>query len=375
MIQHLDKLSLELDKRKENFLYRSLKDRHHLIDFTSNDYFGFARSQKLFDLINEKNKKINLNGSGGSRLLSGNFEFTEKLEAKIAHYHLSECALLYNSGYDANVGLFSSILKKDDVIIYDELIHASVRDGIRLGFAKAFSFKHNNIADLERLLKKQSSKIYVAVESIYSMDGDVAPLKEISELCRHYQAALIVDEAHSAGIYGKLGNGLCVEENIHNQCFARLVTFGKAFGVHGAAILGSNVLRDYLINFSRSFIYTTALPPHAIISIETAYEYMASNHAQWKEQLLSNTAYFRELALNYHLPLGNNCYTAIQTIIILGKERVRMIAEFLQNNGFDVRPIMSPTVPEGNERLRIIIHSFNTKVEIENLIKLLKVKL
>lgn len=375
MIEHLNKLSLELDKRKITFLYRYLKDQHHLIDFTSNDYFGFARSQKLFDLINEKNKKIYFNGSGGSRLLSGNFELTEKIEAKIAQYHLSESSLIYNSGYDANVGLFSSVLKKDDVIIYDELIHASVRDGIRLGFAKAFSFKHNNIADLERLLKKQSAKKYVAIESIYSMDGDIAPLKEISQLCLQYNAALIVDEAHSAGIYGELGNGLCVEENIHEQCFARLVTFGKAFGVHGAAILGSKVLREYLINFSRSFIYTTALPPHAVVSIDTAYEYMESNYSQSKEQLFSNITYFRELALNKHLPLGNNFNTAIQTIIIPGKERVRIIAEFLQNNGFDVRPIMSPTVPEGNERLRIIIHAFNSAEEIENLIKLLTLKL
>lgn len=375
MIEHLNKLSIELNKRKETFLYRSLKDRHHLIDFTSNDYLGLARSKELFDLINNKNKIINFSGSGGSRLLSGNFDSTEKLEAKIAQYHLSESALIYNSGYDANVGLFSSVLKKDDVIIYDEFIHASVRDGIRLGFAKSYSFKHNNIADLEKLLKKQSSKIYVAIESIYSMDGDIAPLKEISELCMNYNTALIVDEAHSAGIYGKLGNGLCVEKNIHEQCFARLVTFGKAFGVHGAAILGRSNLRDYLINFSRSFIYTTALPPHAIVAIDTAYEYLKSNYPQLKEQLLSNTAYFRELALNNHLPLGNNFNTAIQTIIIPGKKRVRIIAEFLQNNGFDVRPIMSPTVPDGNERLRIIIHSFNTKEEIENLIKLLTVKL
>lgn len=375
MKEQLNRLSLEIKKRKENFSFRTLKDQHLLIDFTSNDYFGFARSEELSDLIKNYNNSSILNGSGGSRLLSGNFELTEKIEKKIADYHLSESALLFNSGYDANIGLFSAILKRGDVIIYDEYIHASIRDGIRLGLANSYSFKHNNTADLKRLLKKQTSNVYIAVESVYSMDGDIAPLKKINELCKQYNAALIVDEAHSAGIYGEMGKGMCVEENIYDNCFARIITYGKTFGVHAAAVLGSNILRDYLINFSRSFIYTTALPPHSVISIDKAYEYLALHHKKQQEKLFFNTILFKELAKKNQLPLGNSCNTAIQTIIIPGKKRVREIAEFIQSKGYDVRPIMSPTVPEGNERLRIIIHTFNTAEQIENLIKLLKSKL
>jgi 8-amino-7-oxononanoate synthase len=373
MKEQLQKLSLELNKRKEKLSFRTLKDQHHLIDFTSNDYFGLARSQKLLNKITQQ--ECLLNGSGGSRLLSGNFSLTENLEKFIASYHLAEATLLFNSGYDANIGLFSSILKRSDVIIYDEFIHASVRDGIRLGLAQSYSFKHNDITDLERLLSKQTSSVYVAVESVYSMDGDIAPLKKISELCKKYNAALIVDEAHSAGIYGDIGKGMCVAENIHHDCFARIITYGKTFGVHGAAIIGSNVLRDYLINFARSFIYTTALPPHSIHAIKTAYEYLQNNHKQLQEKLYYNTSLFRKIATENNLPLGNNCSTAIQTIIIPSNEKVQQTAAYMQQHGFDVRPIMSPTVPEGNERLRIIIHTFNTEEQIENLIKLLKSKL
>lgn len=369
----LHKLDDEIKKRKDKQSFRTLKDFHHLIDFTSNDYFGLARSQELFNIITQQ--ECLLNGSGGSRLLSGNFSLTENLEKFIASYHLAETALLFNSGYDANIGLFSSILKKGDVIIYDEFIHASVRDGIRLGFSKAYSFKHNDINDLARLLSKQTSSVYVAVESVYSMDGDIAPLKEISELCKKYQAALIVDEAHSAGIFGPDGKGMCIAENIHHDCFARIITYGKTFGVHGAAVLGSHVLREYLINFSRSFIYTTALPPHSILAIKAAYEYLQHNHKQLYDKLFNNISLFRNLAHTNILPLGNNCNTAIQTIIIPGNDKVQHIAAYIQQHGFDVRPIMSPTVPEGNERIRIIIHTFNTEEQIENLIKLLKFKL
>lgn len=375
MKEQFEKLKLELNKRKEKFAFRLLKDQHHLIDFTSNDYFGLTRSQELSDLINENKEEVSANGSGGSRLLSGNFLITERVEEFIASYHLSEAALIFNSGYDANIGLFSAILKKGDVVIYDEYIHASVRDGIRLGLAQSFSFKHNNIEDLERLLKKQTSSVYVAVESVYSMDGDIAPLKKIRDLCKMYNAALIVDEAHSAGIYGDSGNGMCVEENIYNDCFARVITYGKTFGIHGAAVIGSNMLRDYLINFSRSFIYTTALPPHSILAIKVAYEYLQTRHTQLQNSLFENTKHFKNLALKNNLPLGNSFNTAIQTVLIPGNEKVREIAEYIQNNGFDVRPIMSPTVPEGNERLRIIIHAFNTPEQIEKLIKLLTSKL
>jgi 8-amino-7-oxononanoate synthase len=368
---HLSFLKSELDKRQQQQALRKLQDNSEMIDFSSNDYLGMAHSIQLKELIHKNSIYINKNGATGSRLLSGNYKATEDLEIFIADYHHSEKALLYNSGYDANVGLFSSILKRGDYVLYDEFIHASVRDGIRLGFANAFSFKHNDLNDLERLLNNSAGKIYVAVEAVYSMDGDMAPLKKISQLCEKHNAALIVDEAHSAGIYGNAGEGLCNQLNIQDKIFARLVTYGKAFGVHGAAIIGSSVLCDFLINFSRSFIYTTALPPHAVLAIQSAYTIMQQEHEQLVENLFNNIELFKKSAAALKLPLGHDFDTAIQTVILPGNENVKKAATKLQEHNFDVRPILSPTVPQGKERLRIILHSYNTTVDIEKLVTFL----
>lgn len=234
---------------------------NNLIDFCSNDYLGFARSEKLTKHTTKENSKLkNTNGSGGSRLLAGNTSYAENLEAYISKFHNAEAGLIYNSGYDANVGLFSAIGQKGNTIIYDELIHASVHDGMKMSSATTYAFRHNDLKHLEERLKIAEGIIYVAVESVYSMDGDYALLKDISLLCKKYKANLIVDEAHSTGITSNGGKGRVQELNLEKEIFARVHTFGKGLGCHGAVVLGSNLLRDYLINFSRAFIYTTALP-------------------------------------------------------------------------------------------------------------------
>ncbi|MDT8412363.1 MAG: pyridoxal phosphate-dependent aminotransferase family protein [Vicingaceae bacterium] len=368
MINHSIYIYNELKKKKDVNSYRQLSVKHDLIDFCSNDYLGFAKEASIH-LINNNTETVQF-GATGSRLISGNYELTEETETFLAHFYNTNAALIFNSGYNANIGLFQCLPQRNDTIIYDEFIHASIRDGIRLSNATHFSFTHNNLATLEQKLSNAKGLVYVVVESVYSMDGDFAPITEIVAICKKYNAALMVDEAHAVGIFGN-GKGLVSELGLENDVFARITTFGKAFGVHGAAILGSNELRDYLINFSRAFIYTTALPLHSIISIKNAHEFLLQNlnRINTLKELIN---YFRSLTSNFE-PQTLNSYSPIQCIVIPGNNEVKTMAEKLQQNGFDVRPILSPTVPKGQERLRICLHSFNSKEEVDNLINTLKI--
>ena len=290
-----EQLRLSLDERKSKHSLRSLTVSKGLVDFCSNDYLGFSRSEILREKIQqaEKENPSDRTGSTGSRLISGNTRFCEEIENRIAKFHHAEAGLIFNSGYDANLGIFSSVPERNDTILYDQLVHASIRDGIRLSYAHAFSFKHNDLEDLGRRLKVATGNIFVAVESIYSMDGDCAPLVEMSELCRQYGANLIVDEAHASGVFGRCGEGKVVELGLENQVFARLHTFGKALGCHGAIVVGSETLRSYLVNFARSFIYTTALPFHSLLSISCAYDLLASKDEELTK-LKSKISYFKD---------------------------------------------------------------------------------
>ncbi len=371
-------------KEAEDFLVKKLTERKlahnlrslptvnpNLIDFCSNDYLGFAKSSLLKHKIEAFQQQIGTieNGSGGSRLLSGNRAFTEETESFIAHFHETESALIFNSGYDANLGLLSSLGQRGDTIIYDELIHASLIDGARLSFADRLKFKHNDISDLELKLQKAKGTIYVAIESVYSMDGDIAPLKEIHRICEKYGANLIVDEAHAVGVFGDHGKGLVYQNGLNGKIFACIVTFGKALGCHGAAVLGSHNLRNYLINFARSFIYTTAIPLHGIISIKAAYTLLAEQDQQ--QALYQRIVLYRKLISTLKWPRTDSL-SAIQTLILGNAEKAKNTAVNLQQLGYDVRAILSPTVAIGTERLRICLHSFNTPEEIEGLILKLK---
>jgi 8-amino-7-oxononanoate synthase len=362
-------LQESLNKRKENNSLRKLVVNNDLIDFCSNDYLGFAHSLEVKKAIeNEYNSLLKpFNGSGGSRLLAGNTAYAEELEKKISKFHNAASGLIYNSGYDANVGLFSALGKTDCTIIYDELIHASVHDGFKMSSAATFMFRHNDISHLEERLKAAKGIVFVAVESIYSMDGDEALLKEISAICKKYKANLIVDEAHATGVTVNSGKGLVQQFNLENEIFARVHTFGKGLGCHGAIILGSELLRDYLINFSRSFIYTTALPIHSLIAINQSYDLLKISEEKIRSlQFLID--YFKLKAKEYPGIELVESDSPIQCILFSGNDRVKEIAANAQDDGFDVRPIMSPTVRKGAERLRICIHNFNTKGQIKGLL-------
>lgn len=371
---HIDeRLSASLDKRIAEKTFRSLTLKSGLIDFSSNDYLGFARSPELKSKIKayETSEHDSLIGSTGSRLLSGNTAFAEDLENFIAQYHHAEAALLFNSGYNTNLGLFSALGRKGDTILYDELIHASVHDGMRLSKAECKPFAHNNTLQLEQLIKETTTPVFVAVESVYSMDGDFAPLKEIAALSTKYNASLIVDEAHATGIFGEKGKGLVTELGLENEVFARLITYGKAMGCHGAAVVGSTLLKNYLTNFARSFIYTTAAPVHNLYAIKSAYDLLEKSENRI-DSLNSIIRFFKSKIKSVNEINLHESSSPIQSIIIPGNEKVRKVAVQIQEKGFDVRPLVSPTVPAGQERIRICLHAFNTEKEIEDLVSAIK---
>ncbi|GAA0872556.1 pyridoxal phosphate-dependent aminotransferase family protein [Gangjinia marincola] len=414
------KLQRKIDQRTMQDALRSLGKRSVHVDFCSNDYLGFSGdkeiAQKAHHLLRKKD--IVQNGATGSRLLSGNHILYNEVEKYLSKVHQADATLIFNSGYDANLGFFGAVPQRGDIILYDELIHASIRDGIQMSNAKSYKFSHNNAEDLARKLKKFRLKtnlttateiqeksihhntenlekdnfeeltlsqieepaisivevpvlsgveVYVVTESVFSMDGDSPDLVAFSKLCNEYYAHLVVDEAHAVGVFD---NGLVQHYNLHQDIFARIITFGKALGSHGAAVLGSADLITYLINFSRSFIYTTALPPHTLATIKAAYHKLETSAASQK--LHQNIAIFQDqIKKNKLQGVYIQSNSAIQTIVISGNKEVKEAASYLQRNNFEVSPILSPTVPKGKERLRFCLHSYNTQEEIATVLSLL----
>ncbi|GGG32587.1 aminotransferase class I/II-fold pyridoxal phosphate-dependent enzyme [Hymenobacter glacieicola] len=337
-----------------------------LVDFSSNDYLGLSHHPVVQQALLAAGGAA---GSTGSRLLTGNSAAAEQLETQLARFHRAEAALLFNSGYAANLGFFAAVPRRGDTILYDEASHASVKDGIRGSFATAWSFRHNDVADVERKLARATGAVFVAVESLYSMDGDMAPLVELAALCRARGLHLVVDEAHTNGLYGPQGEGLVTALGLENDVFARVLTFGKALGSQGAAVVGATLLRDYLLNFSRPFIYTTALAPHSVATLAAAYEVLPNLSAE-REQLFRLSDYLKarlNAAPGLRVPPESHVIHPVFFTEAAGPARVREVAAAAQAAGFDVRPIVAPTVPAGTERLRLILHSYNTEAEIDGL--------
>ncbi len=367
-------LQAKIATRKAKNAFRELSLEESNIDFSSNDYLGFAQHPEFEKYINPFLDGIIKNGATGSRLLSGNSKLYDLAEGKIADFHGQEAALVFNSGYNANIGFFSCVPQRGDIVFYDELIHASIRDGLRMGLAQNLNFKHNNFIDLEakvtRWKAQNTGAVYVVTESVFSMDGDSPNLVVLVDYCVRNNLYLILDEAHALGVFGEQGGGLVQQLNIQDRVFAQIVTFGKGLGSHGAAILGSLALREYLINFSRSFIYTTALPAHAIASILGGYQ-MLSTEKEAILRLQKNIAFFnlkiKEFNLIHYFIPSNS---AIHCCVISGVDRVKKTALLIQDKGFSIKPILSPTVPIGKERLRFCLHTYNTFLEIESVLKL-----
>ena len=298
-----EKLKRKITIREIDNALRHLGEMNDLVDFCSNDYLGFALSKDLNTKTYQflERYKVHQNGATGSRLLSGNHELYKMVEEELSVIHNVESALIFNSGYNANLGLLSSIPQRSDIILFDEFIHASIRDGIQLSNAKSYKFKHNNTSDLEKKLTLFLSKdnfteqeIYVITESVFSMDGDSPDLNVMLKICEKYNAHFIIDEAHSMGVIGEKGLGMVQQLNLEQRIFARILTFGKGLGCHGAVILGSNELKQFLVNYSRPFIYTTGLVPHSLAAIKTAYDFLLSDKGFTKKKLLHKNIQHRK---------------------------------------------------------------------------------
>lgn len=359
-------LAHKLNERTLAGNLRQLTTHKAPVDFFSNDYLGLVTTGALASLMHPFNNDTYTTGSTGSRLLSGNSQMAEELERIIATFHKAEAALLFNSGYDANVGLISSVTNRHTIILSDELCHASIIDGIKLSQStRKYKFTHNSLDDLSHKLKKyrHEGPVVVVVESVYSMDGDMAPLKEIAQLCEDNDAQLIVDEAHATGVVGKHGEGAVCALGLQDKVFARVHTFGKALGCHGAAVVGSAMLKQYLINFARPFIYTTALPGHSLHAAYCAYQYL-SGHSFTNEPLHQLISWFRTRIYEARGTGWKDSHSAIQALVVGGNQQCRDIATRMQQAGLQVNPILHPTVPLGMERLRVCLHTYNTKEQV-----------
>lgn len=357
--------------RKDSNALRNLPIATNGIDFSSNDYLGFAKNEQIFDATHQYlvENNIKINGATGSRLLSGNHKLYEITEKNIATFHQSEAALIFNSGYDANFGFFSAVPQRNDVILYDELCHASIRDGIQMSHAKSYKFQHNDYEDLEtkiaklQLTNSEFQTIYIVTESVFSMDGDTPNMETLVQLTEKYKALLVVDEAHALGVFGENGEGVIQSQQLQNKVFARIMTFGKGLGCHGAAILGNADLIEYLVNFARSFIYTTGLSPHSVATILISYQNLLQSVELQK--LKENITFFNQQKQLLGIkPLFVYSKSAIHSAILPGNDKVKNIAAQLQAKGFEVKAILSPTVPEGQERLRFCLHSYTTEQEM-----------
>jgi len=362
----LKKFQEALNKRKEAGILRTLKPKSAGIDFYSNDYLGLAGNKELQAQLLQKvlENPALLSGSSGSRLISGNSHIVHETEHYIAQQHQYPAALLFPSGYSANLALFSMLPGRHDTIIVDEQIHRSVHDACRMSYAKKLKFRHNDPEDLESILKKQSSPSYIAIESLYSMDGDFAPLQEIAALAKRYNAALIVDEAHAFGVFGY---GLIEKHQLQNDVFAAVMTYGKALGAHGAAILCDETVKSYLVNFASPFIYTTAAQDFLWIAIKSGYEFLKLK-PELSEKLHHNIGVFR----NQNIETISSEVSPIQAIMVPDNHQLRNLQTALSGNGFLTYAVHSPTVKTGTERLRICLHSFNTEEDIVKLTGIIK---
>jgi len=366
MLNYFNHFQEALDKRKANQTLRILKPKSEGIDFYSNDYLGLARNEELQNLLLKQiiDHPHLLSGSTGSRLISGNSKEVIETENFISKEHKSSSALLFSCGYNANLALFSTLPSRHDTIIVDEKIHRSVHDACKMSHARKLKFKHNDVEDLEQILKRQNGNCYVAIESLYSMNGDFAPIREIAETVKKYNAFLIVDEAHSFGVFGY---GLVEKYQLQTSVLATVITYGKALGSHGAAILCDEVIKSYLVNFASPFIYTTAAQDIQWRSIKTGYEFFKKN-SNLSSSLQQNIKVFHQQ--NIKTPSSEN--SPIQAVLISDNQRLKDLQETLLHEGFLTYAVFSPTVKQGTERLRICVHSFNTEEEIIGMTKIIK---
>jgi len=323
------------------------------INFSSNDYLGLSTHPDIIKAAGEAAGPVF--GSSASRLMTGSTEFHSRLEEKTAAFKRKPAALVFNSGYQANVGVISALCGKDDVIFSDKLNHASIVDGILLSGARSFRFRHNDTGHLEALLSKERGKYrgaLIIAETVFSMDGDIAPVEEIVRLKDKHDSLFMVDEAHATGVFGENGGGILEEKGVTDLCDIVMGTFSKALGSFGAYVATSKSIKEYLVNTCRSFIYSTALPVSVIKANIAALE-VIEKEIHRREALLSNALYFRDSLRKKGFEVKGE--SQIVSIIIGKNEETVRMSEQLKERGYWVTPVRPPTVPKGTSRLRISV--------------------
>ena len=358
-----------LREREKAGLLRRLDSSPQGVDFCSNDYLGLVHDDRLRDRIAALAEERRVpQGATGSRLISGNHPEVEALERQLAGFYRCEAALVFTSGFAANLGLMASLGGVVTALLCDRLLHASAIDGGRLSGARRVIFAHNDMLDLKARLQALGSGEIAAivVETLYSMEGDIAPLDEIVALAQDHDAAVVVDEAHANGVLGPGGRGGVAAAGLEQKVLARVVTFGKALGLQGGAVLCSAALREYLVNFARPFVFSTGLSPLWAACVQAAYQLLGELDAE-REQLRRIVGYFRQqVRTSPWTWLPSDSW--IQCLRVPGPGPVAKVAEMLHRRGLCALPIRSPTVPAGEERVRVCLHSHNTPAEVDLLI-------
>lgn len=352
------------DSKKEGMIYFRGKG---YFDFSSNDYLGLSGHPKLKNASIESIERFGT-GSSASRLLSGDSTLHHILEKKTANFIGKEAALIYNSGYQANLGVISALRGEGDVIFSDRLSHASIIDGILLSRAKFFRFRHNDANHLESLLKKERNNFreaLIVTETIFSMDGDRTPLREITDLKEKYDCRLLIDEAHATGVFGKNGGGIAEEEGLIGKVDIIMGTFGKALGSFGAYVAASEKMKNYLVNASRSFIYSTALPPSVIASNIAGLDLVREEPFR-RIELLENSRFFRQGLIDKGFEVRGT--SQIVPLILGDNAKAIAMSEELQKRLYWALPIRPPTVPKGEARLRFSLTYYHNRKILERLI-------
>ena len=377
----LDFIYKDLKKREANHLLRSLKrvtplsgveieiDGRRMLNFCSNDYLGLSNHPLLKKRSKEFIDKYGA-GSTASRLVCGNYDCFEKVEDKISDLTGKEGALIFNSGFQANVTLLPALTDNDSLILSDVLNHNSIIQGCLLSRCSVKTYEHNNLDNLEQILKEESGiypRILIVTESIFSMDGDISDIDRLIYLAEKYGALLILDEAHAVGVAGEKGMGLASCTNVDIV----MGTFSKAAGSFGAYVASSNKIRDYLINYCNGLIYTTALPPSVIGSIDGALD-LIPEMEQERNRLMNDSHFLRERLSNLGYDTGKSATQIIPVIIGSEEDGVRL-SQWLEDNNVLATIFRPPTVPEGESRIRLALTSSHTQEHMDKLIDLLKI--
>ena len=367
-----------LEERKKEDLLRSLTratklprikvliDGKEYVNFSSNDYLGFSTHPAIASAV--KGAVSFGTGSSASRLMTGSLDLHHALEEKVAHFKGKEDGAVFNSGYQANVGIISALCGKDDCVFSDRLNHASIVDGIKLSGASHIRFRHNDAGHLEELLeekRKDFRNSLIVTETVFSMDGDIAPLEDVVRLKKKYDSLLMVDEAHATGLFGPSGSGITEEKALSGEIDIIMGTFSKALGVFGAYAATSKVIKDFLVNSCRSFIYSTSLP-EAIMAANLVAIEIVGKEPNRRKLLLENAEYFRSKVKS--LGFDTRGESQIVPIVLGDNEKVLKFSSSLRKKGWWVTPVRPPTVPKGEARLRMSLTFDHSKSDLDRLI-------